>query len=93
MNFWTSATKFQTDLIKNLVENMNVDKVKVKCPAFKVCLSNKISNLKHTHNKNVDKRGKSELPFGFFILTFSFQSDVNFSFSFLSKWTPKTVGG
>jgi len=78
---WTGATKFQTDLIKNPVENglianMKVDEVKVNYPAFKgfsnACLSNKISNLKRTHSKNVDKRGKSKLTFCFFILTFSF---------------------
>lgn len=69
MDSWTGATKFQNDLIKNLVKkglvaNLNVDEVKVNYPAFKgfsnACLSNKLSNLKRTFNKNVDKRGKSK---------------------------------
>ena len=40
MDSWTGATKFQTDLIKNLIENglianMNVEEVKTNYPAFK----------------------------------------------------------
>jgi len=69
MDSWTGATKFQTDLIKNLIENglianMNVEEVKINYPAFKgfsnACLSSKMSNLKRTHNKSVDKRGQSK---------------------------------